>query len=242
MSSGRTSRSDETSIAIIERRCSSRVCVSRSRHTNLDAAIGRSRRYRRRPQVRQLVQRHRKAQAQSHAAASLRRGDVARQTGARPRHGRHRDVRLERDSNGFGSATAHRSDDGRRAARLSVCFLAAVALLFATAVANIAGMQLARSTSRRREVAIRSAIGASRGRSARQLLIENAIVGLAGGASRAWDSRSGSRQELPSLLPLSDCHAARRSLWIGGLSVSLLSCRSLRASRSDCCQRSSPAA
>ena len=59
--------------------------------------------------------------------------------------------------------------------------LAAVGLLLAGAVANVAGMQLARAVARRREVAIRSALGATGARLARQLLVENLIVGLTGG-------------------------------------------------------------
>ncbi len=60
-------------------------------------------------------------------------------------------------------------------------FLAAVGLLLATATANIASLQLARATSRRRETAIRSALGASGGRLAAPVLLESLVVGLAGG-------------------------------------------------------------
>lgn len=62
-----------------------------------------------------------------------------------------------------------------------VLLLSAVGLLFITAVASVASMQLARAASRRRELAIRSAIGAGRGRLSRQLLVENLFVGGAGG-------------------------------------------------------------
>lgn len=58
--------------------------------------------------------------------------------------------------------------------------LVASVLLFLTAVANVANMQLARATSRHREMTIRAALGAATGRLARQLLIENAIVGVLG--------------------------------------------------------------
>jgi putative ABC transport system permease protein len=61
--------------------------------------------------------------------------------------------------------------------------LVAVALLLATATANVASLQLARATTRRQELAIRAAIGAGSGRLARQLLIESAMLGLAGGAA-----------------------------------------------------------
>jgi putative ABC transport system permease protein len=61
-----------------------------------------------------------------------------------------------------------------------VILLIASVLLFATAIANVANMQLARATVRHRELTIRAALGAGLGRLARQLLIENAIVGVTG--------------------------------------------------------------
>src|SRR5207237_10715969 len=78
--------------------------------------------------------------------------------------------------------------------------LAAVALLLITATANVASLQLARATTRRREMAVRAAIGAGQRRIVRQLLIENAIVGLCGGAAGVALA-SGLQQLLPSLVP-----------------------------------------
>jgi predicted permease len=121
--------------------------------------------------------------------------------------------------------------------------MSVVSLVLVIACANVAGVLLARATARRREIAVRLAIGAGRARLIRQLITETTLLFVLGGAAGLLLARGMTSlliSVLPSLplpvdvsLPLD----GRVVLWTTGLSLvaAILSglAPALQASKAD---------
>ena len=101
-------------------------------------------------------------------------------------------------------------------------FMGAVALLLLIVCANIANLQLVRTTARQREVAIRAAIGAGRGRLVRQFVIESLVLGVIGGVG-GWLVATWSSDLVPWLVPAASSRLPTHGLdWhVGALAAAV---------------------
>jgi predicted permease len=136
--------------------------------------------------------------------------------------GKERDVRpILRDLQGEFSWLA-----GRNLRATVWVLFAAVNMVLLIACSNIAGLLLGRSSSRIREMAMRAALGSSRGRLVRQCLTEGAVLGLAGGALGVMVTALGIRPFVtfwPGSLPRAAEVQVDWQVLLFALGVSLLS-------------------
>jgi predicted permease len=119
------------------------------------------------------------------------------------------------------------STGGNRLLYLLLPMLMAIAgVVLLLACANVANLSLVRSVARRREIAIRLSLGASRWRLVRQHMVESMVLALAGGSVAAlltlWTAGSITRFIPPTALPVALTVTADRTVFLATLAISIV--------------------
>jgi putative ABC transport system permease protein len=119
------------------------------------------------------------------------------------------------ESRGWGASVVNLHDQVVEYARPTlIVLLGAVALVLLIACANVANLLLVRATARQKETAIRTALGATRGRIVRQFLVESVLLSIVGAIAglllAPWASRILVRLSPPDTPPI-------QSAGIGGV-------------------------